>query len=167
MNEKGIVFDLETTGINNQLDEIVSISIIDLQYNVLLNSLVKPVKHTQWDRAEKVHGISPVDVRNAPTFAQLLPTIKTIFEKADLIVGYNIQFDLGFLPVDLYRHKKTFDVMIEFAKIYGKWDEYHKSYTWQKLSTCAQYYGYEFIAHDSLEDVKATLFAYHKILKAK
>lgn len=34
---------------------------------------------------------------------------------------------------------------------------------WQKLSTAASYYGYKFKAHDSLEDVRATLYVYKKL----
>ena len=58
-----------------------------------------------------------------------------------------------------------YDVMLEFAPIYGEWSSYHESYKWQKLTTCAKYYGYEFKAHDSLEDVKATLFCYKKMIE--
>lgn len=52
--------------------------------------------------------------------------------------------------------------MIMFAEIYGEWNERRGSYKWQSLTKCATYYGYEFKAHDSLEDVKATLYCYKK-----
>jgi len=63
---------------------------------------------------------------------------------------------------------KTFDVMLEFAPIYGKWDDYHGDYKWQKLSTCARYYGYKKKGqfHDSLEDVRATLFCFYAMLES-
>ena len=53
--------------------------------------------------------------------------------------------------------------MIMFAEIYGEWNERRGSYKWQSLTKCATYYGYEFKAHDSLEDVKATLYCYKKM----
>lgn len=53
--------------------------------------------------------------------------------------------------------------MLEFAKEYGEWNEYFGDYKWQKLSTAASYYGYKFKAHDSLEDVRATLYVYKKL----
>ena len=37
------------------------------------------------------------------------------------------------------------------------------NYKWQKLSKAAAYYGYKFKAHDSLEDVRATLYVYNKM----
>ena len=40
---------------------------------------------------------------------------------------------------------------------------YFGDYKWQKLSTAASYYGYKFKAHDSLEDVRATLYVYKKL----
>lgn len=53
--------------------------------------------------------------------------------------------------------------MLAFAEIYGEWNEYYGNYKWQSLSKCAEYYGYTFKAHDSLEDVKATLYCYKKM----
>ena len=57
--------------------------------------------------------------------------------------------------------------MIEFAKIYGEWNNYYGNHTYQKLTNAACYYGYNFdeLAHDSLEDVKATLVVYNAIKK--
>lgn len=59
--------------------------------------------------------------------------------------------------------EKWIDPMIMFAEIYGEWNECRGSYKWQSLTKCATYYGYEFKAHDSLEDVKATLYCYKKM----
>lgn len=55
--------------------------------------------------------------------------------------------------------------MEEFAEIYGEWSEYYCNYKWKKLTTAASYYGYNFdnVAHDSLEDIKATLVVYNAI----
>lgn len=55
--------------------------------------------------------------------------------------------------------------MIMFAEIYGEWNERRGSYKWQSLTKCATYYGYEFKAHDSLEDVKATLYAIKRCVR--
>ena len=53
--------------------------------------------------------------------------------------------------------------MIDFAEVYGEWSDYKNSYKWQKLSTAAAYYNFKFSAHNSLEDVKATLFVAQKL----
>ena len=36
-----------------------------------------------------------------------------------------------------------------------------------KKRECAEYYGYEFKAHDSIEDVKATLHCYRKLTEQR
>ena len=53
--------------------------------------------------------------------------------------------------------------MLAFAEEYGEWNEYFGNYKWQKLSKAAAYYGYKFKPHDSLEDVRATLYVYNKM----
>lgn len=49
--------------------------------------------------------------------------------------------------------------MIEFAKIYGEWNNYYGNHTYQKLTNAACYYGYNFdeLVHDSLEDVNTVV----------
>ncbi len=49
-------------------DEILSVSIIDQDGNVLLNTLCKPQKRKSWASAQEIHGISPAMVKNQPTF---------------------------------------------------------------------------------------------------
>lgn len=167
--EKNIIcFDVETTGLDFEDDEILQISIVDGNGNELLNSYVKPIKHKAWPRAQAVNGISYEIVKKAPTFKQLHKKIQQIIDKADLLVGYNINFDINFLEYSGINFKDDvprFDVMLRFARIYGEYNEYYDGYKWQKLTTCAAYFGYDFVAHDSLEDTKATLFCYKKIIE--
>lgn len=160
-----IVLDVETTGLSNITDEILQLSIIDGNNEILFNSYIKPYKNNRWEEAECVHGIKPTDVEEAPYPHEIIPLLKGILENVNMVVGYNVLFDIGFLEkwgLD-FSKKSVYDVMTEFAPIYGEYDEYYGNYRWQKLQTCAEYYGYEFNAHDSLEDVKATLFCYNKM----
>lgn len=165
---KIVVFDLETTGLDPDEDEILQIAIIDGDGNTLINTLVKPYLHTDWCDAEMIHGISPAMVADMPQLHELIPVIKGIFESADLVVSYNgAHFDAAFLAaigIDI-SHITHFDVMHEFAPVYGVWDENRGSYRWQSLTTCANYYGYSLSAHDALEDCKATLHCYKELTK--
>lgn len=161
-----IVFDLETTGMYAPDDEVLQISIIDGDGNTLINQYVHPGWTKSWSKAQNIHGISPETVADAPYAYELIPCVKGIFQSAHTLISYNGDFDLEFLNywgIDA-SGKKHIDVMDEFAPIYAEWDEKHGGYRWQKLVTCARYYGYEFKAHNSLEDVKATLFCYKKIV---
>lgn len=162
-NPSGIVvFDVETTGLSAGEDEILQLSAIDGDGNTLVNTYVRPYVKTDWHEAARINGITPKMVKDAPRAHELIPLVRGIFESAELLVSYNGQFDMGFLAewgIDLYE-KPHFDVMMEFAPIYGEWSDWHQDYKWQKLTTCAAHYGYDFKAHDSLEDVRATLFCY-------
>lgn len=158
---KIVVFDVETTGLLPYEDEILQFSACDGFGNTLLNTYIKPYIAKEWSKAECIHGISSEKVADAPYFHELIPTIKGIFESAEILIAYNGDLDMRFLEaagVDInIKDKEYYDVMEDFAPIFGEWDDYHGNYRWQKLGTCSSYYGYEFTAHDSMEDVKATL----------
>lgn len=162
-----VVFDTETTGLAFGEDEILQFSAIDENGNVLLDTYIRPTHHTRWDQAESINGISPDMVKNAPTMDEVRPIIQSIFDNADLLVSYNGAFDIAFLQVAGIKIPEvpSYDVMREFAPIYGEYNEYFGDYKWQKLVTAAAYYGYQFEAHNSLEDVKATLFCYKKMIE--
>lgn len=164
-----IVVDCETTGLDSQIDEILQLSIIDGNGNTLYNSYFKPLRVSSWASAAKINGITPQMVENAPCIYEELPKINAILRHARTIIGYNPDFDLAFLEAAgavLPEDVEIVDVMTEFAPIYGEWSEYHGDYKWQKLSTCAAHYGYDWgkdSAHDSLADCRATLFCFHKL----
>ena len=161
-----VIFDIETTGLNYDEDEILQFSAINENGEVLLNTYVKPECHESWPNASKINGITPEVVKDAPTFTEIINDIQDIFNSADELIAYNGEFDKTFLQrqgIVISNDTPYFDVMLEFAPIYGEWNDYFGEYKWQKLITCAKYYGYKYNAHDSLEDVKATLFAYNKI----
>lgn len=160
---KIVVLDLETTGFDKVNDEIIQISIIDQDKNTLLNEYCKPETKTEWKEAEKVTGISPSMVADKKPFSYYKDKVEEILNNTDMILIYNAGFDARFLhakgvnfPDNIIR-----DVMLEFAEVYGEWNEYYGNYKWQKLGKAAEYYGYEFKAHDSLEDVKATLHVFY------
>ena len=138
---------------------------------VLFNEYIKPERKTAWPSAQKVHGISPEQVKDLPTIKEHLPVLNQIFADAEIIVGYNIEgFDAGFLTeagIHIPEETYYYDVMLKFAPIYGEWNDYHGDYKWQKLATCADYYGYDWgtdAAHDSLADVKATMYCFTKMI---
>lgn len=70
MNNKVIILDIETTGTDINSDEVLQISIINSNGDTLLNSYVKPKKHTEWKNAEMIHGISPDKVKTSPAISE-------------------------------------------------------------------------------------------------
>ena len=90
--ERVLFFDLELTGFYDH-DEILSISIVDGNGKTIMNTLVKPEHTKKWKRTEKVHGITPDMVADAPLLKELIPEIKEIFAEADNIIAYGVSTD--------------------------------------------------------------------------
>lgn len=165
-----IVIDTETTGLVAGVDELLQVSIIDDKGNTLYNQHIKPIKATEWNEAERINHISPDMVKDCPNIYEEIPKINAILRNAKTLIGYNTTgFDVEFLQcfgADFSNIENFVDIMLEFAPIYGEWSEYHESYKWQKLTTCADFYGYNWgtdTAHDSLADCRATLYCYEAI----
>lgn len=163
-----VVFDIETTGLDPFTDEIVKVSAVDQDGNVLIDEYVKPLWNVDWPKAESIHHITPKMVKNAKTIEQLWEELETIFLSAEELIAYNFDFDFAFLREAGVTFPPTTrairtDVMLDFAIEYG--EEFRGSYKYQKLTKAATYYGYEFQAHDSLEDAKATLYVHQKLQK--
>lgn len=162
-----IVFDTETTGISTSNNEILQLSIMDGLGNVLFDDLIKPERRKTWKKAQEIHGISPADVKDKQTILERREEIEPIFKGAKLYVGYNVEFDLGFLRESglSIPNRQKFDVMEEFAKIHGEYNEFRGGYKPCKLVDCAAYYDLMYFdAHDSMADVRATLHCFNGIL---
>ena len=68
MNNKFVVFDLETTGLNTETDEIIELGAVKLEEGKIVeyyNTLVDP-KRSIPEGASKVNNIFDADVKNAP-----------------------------------------------------------------------------------------------------
>ena len=90
--ERVLFFDLELTGVYSH-DEIISISIVDGTGKLIMDTLIKPTHTKRWKRTEKIHGITPAMVQDAPTLAELTPRIKEIFAAADNLIAYGVSTD--------------------------------------------------------------------------
>ena len=172
--ESGVVIDTETTGLDPEQDELLQVSIIDKNGRELFNSYFKP-SATSWEAAERVNGISPEMVASCPTISEKMEEINAIMQHAKEVIGYNTQFDLRFLcksGLVLSGSPEVVDVMEQFAPVYGEWNEDYECYKWQKLTTAANHFGYDWNsrpegAHNSLADCYATLFVYNKLEELK
>lgn len=101
------VVDLETTGLSHvDGDRVVEVAIIRMQdihdpNPVRFNSLVNPSIPIPL-RSHEIHGISDEMVSDAPSFADLAPSIAALLEGA-VFVAHNAGFDLGFLKHEFER----------------------------------------------------------------
>lgn len=171
--ENFVVIDFETTGTNYnysspEMDEILSVSIINQDGEVLLNTLCNTERKKSWYYAQRIHGISPKDVQGYLTFAQILPQVLQILSSVDFVIAYNMVFEYGFVKsyIQITNPKYFADYQINWAMHKDPmhmYAEYIGSRKWIKLSEAAKNFGCNFNPHDSLEDVKATLFLYNQL----
>ena len=141
---KTVYLDTETTGLEDDA-EIVEIAIVEDNENVLVNTLVRPVNHTEWPGAENIHSISPMDVRNAPTQTQISDDIREAVRNHRVVI-YNAKYDSQYLP-ELEDAASVKCCMMEFVD--NPWDK------WCSLTEAAERIGYEFQAHRALADALA------------
>lgn len=92
--EKVLFFDLELTGVYHH-DEILSISITDGRGELIMDTLVRPVHKKKWKQTEKIHGITPEMVVDAPTLEELKPRLREIFDNAEIVIAYGISTDFN------------------------------------------------------------------------
>lgn len=158
-----VCLDIETTGVSIWESEPVSVAIIDGEGEKLYYHLIKPDRAKRWPEAAAINGITPEMVADAPSIKEEAPKIEMALLGAKVIIGYNqAGFDIPILKrcgIDVPDVPMA-DVMLDFAEIYGEWNEYFEDFKWQKLTTCARRYGYEFKPHDALEDTRATLHCF-------
>lgn len=157
-----IVIDLETTGVDIHKDEVLQVSIIDGQKNVLLNEYCKPDTITDWPEAEVIHGITKEMVQDKPSFHAYVEKVQEWLSSADIILSYNgIEFDLPLLQRYgiSYDRKKCFDLYTEVLSYY------HRPF---KLVDLVRFYGLKVDnAHNSLGDNYMLLDCYYKFKKEK
>lgn len=170
--ERFVVIDLETTGLNYNFnrppaDEIISVAIIDQDENVLLNTYCDTVKVKRWDDAQRIHGISPQDVKGYPTFVEILPKVVEILLSYDYVIAYNVKFEKLFIQNYAYHYAR--DYLFKYCKVTWGDDPMEMfmnhigSYKYSKLEVAARHFGYTYKAHNALEDTKATLHIYKKL----
>lgn len=92
-------FDVETP--NRRNDRICSIgAVVTDQDGTVVEKksyLVNPESSFD-DINVRIHGIAPVDVRNAKTFPELWHDSLSAFFPVDGVVAHNARFDLSVLP---------------------------------------------------------------------
>ena len=94
-----VIFDLETTGISPNYDEVIEISALKVKGGEVVdefNTLVNPGRKIPFG-ATKVNGITNAMVAEAPAFSQVLAEFLD-FAEGLVLVGHNIaRFDMKFI----------------------------------------------------------------------
>lgn len=154
------VLDVETTGLEGDV-RTVQVAVTTGGGRVLLDTLVQPGIPIPAE-ASAVHGITDDDVREAPEFGAILPTLTKALRGRRIVI-YNAAYDTGVLAGELDRHHRhqapTLDgtdlrydevhpaaaewmdaqqwdrcAMEAYAVHVGEWSEYFGGWRWHRLN---------------------------------
>ena len=102
-NERKLILDTETTGLNFYNDKVIEIGIVELIDNVLtqnyFHEYINPEKNISLS-AQKIHGITNEFLIDKPTFNSIAQKFLK-FIKDDTIIIHNADFDISFLNREL------------------------------------------------------------------
>ena len=146
VSKKPVFLDTETTGLGHR-DEVIDIAVVGFDGEILLKSLVRPIRPIPAD-ATSVHGITNKMVENAPEFGEIWTSLESAIT-GKLVGIYNKDYDLRIIKQSsglnafnpFLATAGSFCIIEMFARYYGQWDDYHQSYTWQKLSKAGMFLG--------------------------
>ncbi len=99
-----VVYDLETTGISSNYNEIIEIGACKVQYGEIIDEFstyVNPGRLVS-DFTTKLTSITNDDLRNAPTIKEVLPKFIE-FIKGSILVAHNATFDNSHLYSNMRR----------------------------------------------------------------
>ncbi|WP_067724860.1 3'-5' exonuclease [Oceanobacillus damuensis] len=112
-----------------------------------------------------IHGITEDDVADAPTFAELWPTLNKYLMN-NLVVAHNASFDMSVIRNTLDYFKLPYPIMdyLCTVKISQQiWPEFDN----HKLNTLASNHGITFEHHHALEDARVAAKVFMKAIHDK
>lgn len=101
-----IIFDTETTGLDNREDRLIEIGCIELDNRFptgrTFHKYINPQGRSVHPDAQEVHGISNADLEGKPIFSEILQEFLDFIDGAKL-VAHNASFDIGFINAEFAR----------------------------------------------------------------
>lgn len=108
------VLDTETTGLDSDIHEIIQIATIsyvvsaegDRFITKKYEKKINPQQlHTASEKALEINGFSLEEWKGSPNAIDVMPEIKEIVERSDVLVGQNLIFDLRFINEICHRNE--------------------------------------------------------------
>jgi DNA polymerase-3 subunit epsilon len=96
------VIDVETTGLDPALDRVLQAAVVSVGADGEVRDEYCTLIAAPKVDAVAVHGITAAHLLDAPPFAEVAAALRGRLD-ADLIVGHNVRFDLGFLRHEFAR----------------------------------------------------------------
>ncbi len=153
MGDQVVILDTETTGLGREA-EVIQAAAVDVDGNVLFDLTCRPVLPIPAE-AEAVHHITNEIVAGLPFFDRAMYPDLLLHLSGKVVVTYNVAFDRRLLRQTCEQFGLTelhalgwHCAMERYAEYVGEWNDYHRSFRWQKL---------EGGDHSALGDCGATL----------
>lgn len=160
-NNNIVVFDIETTGLRNNIvkgefDYIIEVGAVKIEHGKIIEKFSSFVSCYEKlsEVVIKLKGIINEELNGAPTIDKVLKDFYD-FSQNCILVAHNLSFDYRFFSYysgqyGLYFNNQKLDT-IALAKeiLHGKVENY-------KLSTLANYFKIEFTHHRALNDAEST-----------
>ncbi len=184
-NNYTIVFDTETTGVNNQNDSIVQLAalVLDEDFNEVdrLNVLIQQDREiTDKEILTHVHGktYAMCQEQGIP-LAEALTRFKSMLEGCGVVVAHNMPFDEGFLKSAAAKVGINFEINIRKMDTMSLYKDIVKCQPTEKMiqagfsgyknPSLTEAYNYVFgkdfdNAHDAFGDIKATAEIYKNLV---
>lgn len=158
-----IFLDIETTGLNEETDQIIEIGAIkvfegkETKFNKLIRINIDIPMYVQ-----KLTGISTEMLRKAALLEDIIYDLHA-FIKDCVLVGYNIAFDIKFLNKAFIKFSlpPICNEVIELINEAKKRNSFQSNY---KFETTLMEYGIEYrVLHRALEDAELIRKLYHRM----
>ena len=116
-----VIFDCETTGTDRVQDQIVELCVQrglcsdpeTMEDGAVTTWRIKPAVPIH-PGAQAVHGITMAELEGCPTFGGVADAIAEVFANADVIVGYNVTFDIEMLQAEYARLGPEHALAVDF-----------------------------------------------------
>ncbi|MFC6291423.1 3'-5' exonuclease [Macrococcus epidermidis] len=154
---KYAIVDLETTGNNLEVDEMIQIGVCIMQNNQIIDTFESFV-HTTQPIPPFIQSLTKINnemVEHAPTFQKIALQLYELLEGC-VFVAHNVDFDLNFLRKYFnesnifYKPKYIIDTVDVFKIVFPQMSRYQLSYLSEQLNIKLTN------AHRAIDDAKAT-----------
>jgi DNA polymerase-3 subunit epsilon len=167
-----VYLDTETTGLH-QSAEVIEIGIIDDQGSILFEQRIRPRGKID-PAAMRVHGITLEMLSDEPPWEQVWPQAEAVLLGKRVGV-YNVEFDLRLIKQSNQRtwlrsslnDNNFFDIMALYARFYGDWDPFRRSYRFQSLEIAGRQCGIDLKnTHSAVDDCLLTRALLHHMAES-